>query len=44
MKQNSDTTNRFYYGWVIIVALLLILSVVLGTRISYGVFFKSIGT
>lgn len=42
MKRFSEFTDRIFYGWVVIGALLLILALILGTRISYGVFFKSI--
>ena len=42
MKRFSKFTDRIFYGWVVIGALLLILALILGTRVSYGVFFKSI--
>jgi MFS family permease len=42
LRRLSESNARIFYGWVVIGALLLILAVVLGTRISYGVFFKSI--
>jgi MFS family permease len=34
----------FYYGWVIVISCLVIGTVLLGTRHSFGVFFKSIET
>ena len=42
LKRFSESTDKIFYGWVVICALLLILAIVLGTRVSYGVFFKSI--
>jgi MFS family permease len=34
--------DRIFYGWVVVVALLIILTIILGTRATFGVFFKSI--
>jgi len=34
--------NRFFYGWVVVVAFLLIGTTLFGIRLTFGVFFKSI--
>lgn len=34
--------GRIFYGWVVVIDLLIILAIVMGTRYSFGVFFKSI--
>ncbi|MFC1860833.1 MFS transporter [Chloroflexota bacterium] len=34
--------RRLYYGWIIIASVLIITSIILGMRHSFGVFFKSI--
>jgi OFA family oxalate/formate antiporter-like MFS transporter len=34
--------NKFYYGWIILVACLLLITMTYGIRFSYGVFFTSI--
>jgi OFA family oxalate/formate antiporter-like MFS transporter len=33
---------RLFYGWVVVLASLIIISIVMGTRFSFGVFFKSL--
>lgn len=38
----SGIKHRLFYGWVVVIALFIILSTVLGIRSSFGVFFKSI--
>ncbi len=38
----SKTGSRFFYGWVIVIVTLIAGAVMLGTRQSYGVFFKPI--
>ncbi len=38
----TKASSRFFYGWVIVIAMLVASAVLLGTRQSYGVFFKSI--
>ena len=34
--------DKLFYGWVVVVAFLITLTTVVGTRLSFGVFFKSI--
>ena len=34
--------RRIYYGWVIVISVLIITAIILGMRHSFGVFFKSI--
>ena len=34
--------DRLFYGWVVVIACLLINTIIQGTRYSFGVFFKSI--
>ena len=34
--------DKLFYGWVVVVAFFLVTATLLGTRFSYGVFFKSI--
>ncbi|MFC1907374.1 MFS transporter [Chloroflexota bacterium] len=40
----SISKDRIYYGWVVVSVLLIILSMILGTRYTFGVFFKSIAS
>ncbi len=35
-------TEKFYYGWIVLAACFIFLLVAIGTRFSFGVFFKSI--
>jgi len=39
----TATRDKLFYGWVIVIAALIVSAVLLGSRQSYGVFFKSIG-
>jgi len=39
---HSKDSNRFFYGWVVVIACLLINTIIQGTRYSFGVFFKSL--
>jgi MFS family permease len=43
---SAQTTirNKLFYGWVIVIAALIVSAILLGARQSYGVFFKSIGS
>ncbi len=42
MLSLSRFKDRLYYGWVVVVAFLIIGTISLGIRFSFGVFFKSI--
>ena len=44
MPSLFKTGDRFFYGWVVLGAGVLILASTLGIRHSYGVFFKSLET
>ncbi len=39
---SNQKTDRFYYGWVVLVACFIIFLIAMGTRFSFGVFFKSL--
>ena len=39
-----SSEKRFFYGWVIVIASVMIIAVIFGIRYSYGVFFKALGT
>jgi OFA family oxalate/formate antiporter-like MFS transporter len=39
---NMKISDKFYYGWVIVIAGLIISAVLIGSRQSFSVFFKSI--
>lgn len=47
-KDSSSSSNskigkeRFYYGWVVLAACLIIVMIGYGIRFSFGVFFKSL--
>jgi len=41
-SQSPETATRFFYGYVVVAAALCILTVMYGTRLTYGVFFKPI--
>ncbi len=34
--------DRVFYGWVVVIDLLIIFTIMFGTRFSFGIFFKSI--
>ena len=34
--------DKLFYGWVVVLAFLVVVTIILGTRITFGVFFKSI--
>ncbi len=34
--------DRLFYGWVVVIAFLIICTIIFGTRYSFGVFFKSL--
>ena len=36
--------NRIYYGWIIVAALIIISTIMVGTRNSFGVFFKPLAS
>ena len=38
----TKTRTSFFYGWTIVIAMLIVSAVLLGTRHSYGVFFKAV--
>jgi MFS family permease len=40
--QNVNTKERFFYGYFMVVAGFIAMMIILGTRMSYGVFFKPI--
>lgn len=43
INSNQKTNNRgFYYGWVVLVVCLIVITIGYGGRFSFGVFFKSI--
>lgn len=42
MSSEAKIKPAFFYGWVIVAATLIASAILLGTRHSYGVFFKSI--
>ena len=42
MLSPSRTRDKLFYGWVIVAAFLVISITIYGTRLSFGVFFKSI--
>ena len=42
MKSLFRIKDRLFYGWVVVIASLIIISIVMGTRLSFGVFFKSL--
>lgn len=42
MSVKTVSRDRLYYGWVVVIAALIISAVLLGSRHTYGVFFKSI--
>ncbi|MFC2068734.1 MFS transporter, partial [Chloroflexota bacterium] len=41
---SSEDKGRLYYGWVVLVACLMIVVIASGLRFSFGVFFKSLST
>ncbi len=36
--------EKIFYGWVVVFASLIVVSMLIGTRFSFGVFFKSVGS
>lgn len=42
MPPLEGTKNKIYYGWIIVIVLLFIAMVLVGSRSSFGVFFKSL--
>ena len=44
IKSRFRITDRLFYGWVVVTASLIIITIVLGLRFSFGVFFKSLAS
>jgi len=42
MSAQIKTRDKFYYGWVVVIAAVIAGAILFGSRHSYGVFFKSI--
>ena len=40
ISQSPESKPRFYYWYVIVVAVLLVITIMYGTRFSFGVFFS----
>jgi MFS family permease len=39
-----DPIGSMFYGWVVVIASLIIILIVIGTRLSFGVFFKPLAS
>jgi len=39
---NGSARERLYYGWIVVLASLIMMASIFGTRYSYGIFFKSL--
>jgi len=44
MKSGPRINDKLFYGWVVVLASFVIILIVLGTRLSFGVFFKSLAS
>jgi len=44
IKSHFRIIDRLFYGWVVVIASFIIITIVLGVRFSFGVFFKSLST
>ena len=42
MSEQIETRDKLFYGWVVVIAAMIGAAVLIGSRHSYGVFFKSI--
>ena len=44
MKSGPRINDKLFYGWVVVIASFFIILIVLGIRLSFGVFFKSLAS
>lgn len=44
IKSHFRIIDRLFYGWVVVIASFIIITIVLGVRFSFGVFFKPLSS
>jgi MFS family permease len=44
IMSRSKINGRLFYGWIVVIASFIIISIVIGSRLSFGVFFKSLAS